>query len=103
MLFVVRRDKPHGVAVVTGQAHDNGILGVVIESVALEIPVVVIPPQYVQFLFGVVEVVTDLLIDTFGIVDQVNAIAVDGKLVHIELAFFDSGLGIGIDAEPMLA
>ena len=89
VLLVIGGYKGHGVAVVTSQTYDNGLVGVVIDAVALGVPLaVVVNPKGVNI--GVA-VAIDFLIDLFGIVDQVDAFAVDGELKHIKLTFLDSG------------
>ena len=100
VLLVVRGYKGHGVAVVTGHTHDNGLVGVVIDAVALGVPLaVVVNPQGVNI--GVA-VAIDFLIDLFGVVDQADAFAVDGELIYIKLTFLDSSLGVGIDVVHLL-
>ena len=42
VLLVIGGYKAHGVAVVTGQTHDNGLVGVIIDTVALGVPLAVV-------------------------------------------------------------
>ena len=100
VLLVIGGYKGHGVAVVTSQTYDNGLVGVVIDAVALGVPLaVVVNPQGINI--GIV-IAIHFLIDLFGVVDQVDTFAVDGELIHIKLTFLDSSFGVGIDVVHLL-